>query len=159
MENSTEQMLPKEKTETGFDTFNNLIGCAMKHIERLKFKGMHEYGLSGTHTLCLRRLYESEKGMTRTELAHACQVDRAQITRVIGELLAKELVVEKGEGSIYRKKCILTPAGREITSEINALVAKIQFFVSGNIPQEELASFYKTLHVICEKLREAETLL
>ena len=159
MEQVTEQTLPKAGQETGFDVFNNLIGNAMKHIERLKSKGMNEYGLSGTHTLCLRRLYEAEKGLTRTELARACQVDRAQITRVIGELLSKGLVVEGTTGSVYRKKCILTPTGREITAEINDLVAKLQFFVSGNIPPEDLEIFYKTLHVICNNLKEAENLL
>ena len=159
MESFTTQPLSKKSCETGFDTFNNLIGCAMKHIDRLKSKGMNEYGLSGTHTLCLRRLYETEKGLTRTELAQACQVDRAQITRVIGELIAKELVVEDANGSIYRKKCILTPIGREITSEINDLVTKLTFFVSGNIPQEDLNHFYGTLQTICDNLKEAEKLL
>ena len=159
METSTDQRYLNDKSTTGFDTFSSLMGGAMKHLERLKLKGMNEYGLSGTHTICLRRLYESENGLTRTELAQACQVDRAQITRVIGYLLSRELVTEKGEGSVYRKKCVLTPEGREITARINDLIAELQSFVSGNIPPEELEIFYKTLHVICDNLKEAEKLL
>lgn len=153
-----DQRVPSVGAETGFDVFHSLIVCAIKHIEKLKSKGMNEYGLSATHTLCMRRLFEAESGLTRTELAHACQVDRAQITRVIGELLSKELVAEVGSGSGYRKKCALTKKGREIAAEINDLVARLQFFVSGSIPPEELEIFYKTLRSICDNLKEAEML-
>lgn len=159
MNQSRGQEVPREAAETGFDVFHSLIVCAIKHIERLKSKGMNEYGLSATHTLCMRRLFEAESGLTRTELAHACQVDRAQITRVIGELLSKELVEEVGQGSGYRKKCQLTPKGKEIAAEINDLVARIQCFVSGGIPPEDLAVFYRTLRAICDNLKEAEKLL
>ena len=145
--------------ETGFEAFNGLIGNAMKSLEKLKSKGMEEYGLSGTYTLCLRRLYATPEGMTRTQLAHTCGVDRAQITRVIGELIAKGLVLESDGTSNYRKKCLLTDKGREVTAEINALVTRVNDFVSGEIPKERLAIFYETLLQICENLKEAEKIL
>lgn len=145
-----------ESSQTGFEAFSGLIGNATKSLERLKARGMGEYGLSGTYTLCLRQLYENESGLTRTNLAQRCGVDRAQITRVISELIAKELVVELGSGSNYRKKCILTEKGRTVTAEVNELVQKIQDFVSGDIPKERLAIFYEILAQICENLRRAE---
>ena len=145
--------------QTGFESFNGLVGNAMKSLEKLKSKGMEEYGLSGTYTLCLRQLYATPEGMTRTQLAHMCGVDRAQITRVIGELIAKELVLESEGASNYRKKCVLTEKGREVTAEINTLVARINRFVSGDIPQERLEIFYETLNEICENLKKAEEIL
>lgn len=120
---------------------------------------MGEHGLSGTYTLCLRQLYTFPDGMTRTQLARHCGVDRAQITRVIGELIQKELVLELENGSNYRKKCILSDKGREVTAEINALVTKINTFVSGSIPKDRLDLFYETLHEICENLKKAEEML
>ena len=120
---------------------------------------MGEYGLSGTYTLCLRQLYASPEGITRTQLAHRCGVDRAQITRVIGELIEKELVEELGNGANYRKKCILSDKGRALTADINALVTKINTFVSGNISKERLELFYETLNEICENLKKAEEIL
>lgn len=143
----------------GFETFNGMIGSAMKSIEKIKNRGMSEYGLTGTHTICMRRLFEEPAGLTRTQLANRCGVDRAQITRVIGELLSKEYVIEIGEGSHYRKKCVLTEKGREITNEINDLVDRVLFHVSGQIPQERLAVFYETLYEICENLKSAEDML
>ena len=150
---------PEKPVETGFETFHSLIGSANKSLDRIKSRGMDEYGLSGTYTMCLRQLYAEPHGLTRTELAQRCYVDRAQITRVIGELLKKELVLEIGSGSNYRKRCVLTEKGREVTDQINGLVGKIQHFVSGDIPPERLAIFYETLYEICERLRQAEDLM
>ncbi len=145
--------------ETGFDAFNGLLGNTMKNLERLKTKGMGDYGLSGTHTLCLRQLYEIPSGLTRTELAKLCGVDRAQITRVIGDLLQKGLAKEMGSGSNYRKKCTLTAEGRQIAADINDRVQRIVQFVSGGIEEERLESFYRTLAEICENLERAEKYL
>ena len=145
--------------KTGFEAFHSSIGSAMKSLEKIKAKGMDDYGLSGTYTMCLRQLYGKPEGMTRTELAQHCCVDRAQITRVIGELLAKELVLEVGSGSNYRKRCVLTEHGRAVTAEINDLVDRILAFVSGDISQERLTIFYETLNEICEKLKLAEEML
>ena len=150
--------IPDAGNSGGFETFSSMLSAATKSLERLKSKGMEEFGLSGTHTLCLRQLYDSPDGLTRTELATRLAVDRAQITRVIGELLEKGFVEERG-GSGYRKKCSLTEKGRSATSEINSIVERINRFVSGDIPQERLLSFYETLGEICENLKKAEELL
>ena len=115
--------------------------------------------MTGTHTICMRRLYDSPEGLTRIELASCCAVDRAQITRVIGELLAKEFVIEIGGGAHYRKRCVLTERGREVTAEINDAVERVHRYVSGRIPKEQLSVFYETLAEICERLRSAEEML
>ena len=151
----SERTLPK----TGFEAFNGMICYAVKHLERLKAEGMSEYGLSGTHTLCMRQLFVAPEGLTRTELAQSCGVDRAQITRVIGELLAKGFVEEIGGTSNYRKKCALTEKGKAVTADINDRVERISRFVRGEIPPERLAVFYETLGEICDNLEKAEQYL
>ena len=145
--------------QSGFEAFSTMTGNALKSIEKIKNRGMSDFGLSGTHTICMRRLFETPEGLTRTELARRCGVDRAQITRVIGELLAKDYVREIGEGSHYRKKCVLTERGFAVTEEINGLVERVLAHVSGNIPKERLAVFYQTLEEICENLKSAEDML
>lgn len=143
----------------GFEAFSGMLGTAVKNLEKLKSRGMEEYGLSGTHTLCLRQLFDSPDGLTRTQLSHKLGVDRAQITRVIGELLTKGFVAETEGASNYRKRCYLTHKGKEITAEINGTVRRINDFVSGDIPEERLAIFYQTLGEICNNLIKAEELL
>ena len=147
------------RSETGFEAFSALLGATMKSLEHLKAKGMGEYGLSGMHTLCLQKLYEVPEGLTRTELSRRCGVDRAQITRVIGELLVKDVVFEVGGASNYRKKCVLTEEGRKIAAEIDVLIKRINSFVSGDIAPDRLAIFYETLNEICQNLKKAEKLL
>ena len=155
MQNST-----SEGTQTtGFEAFNTLLGSASKSLDRLKSKGMEKYGLSGTHTLCMRRMYDYPDGLTRTELSRLLSVDRAQVTRIIGELLAEGLVEENGGSSYYRRKCMLTEKGKEMTADVNARVNKILKFVSGDIEPERLDMFYVILNEICENLKKAEKLL
>ena len=149
-------IMPQQYRETGFNSFSALVSSANKSLERLKAKHMEKFGLSGTHTLCIRYLYDSPKGLTRTELANRLAIDRAQVTRIIGELLYEELVVEGTGKSSYRKKCILTDKGKEIAVEINGIVSTINQFVSGNIPKERLDAFYETLSEICENLKKAD---
>ena len=151
--------IPHGEYSGGFETFSSMLGAATKSLEKLKSKGMEDFGLSGTHTLCLRQLYDFPAGLTRTELSTKLSVDRAQITRVIGELLDKGFVTESGSGSGYRKKCSLTDKGLAATAEINEKVIMINHFVSGDIPPERLRDFYKTLDEICENLKRAEELL
>ena len=159
MDSSNQRNTKQAQPKTGFEAFNGMICYAVKHMERLKAEGMSEYGLSGTHTLCMRQLFQASEGLTRTELAQSCGVDRAQITRVIGELLAKGFVEERGGASNYRKKCALTEKGKEVTADINDRVERIIRFVSGSIPPERLAIFYETLGEICDNLEKAEQYL
>ncbi len=150
--------MPQKCQETGFDSFSTLVSSALKSLERLKSRYMERFGLSGTHTLCIRQLFEAPNGLTRTELANRLSIDRAQVTRIIGELLSEELVVEGKGTSSYRKKCILTDKGKEIAAEINGIVSSINQFVSGDIPKESLTVFYETLYAICENLKKAASL-
>ena len=144
--------------ETGFNSFSTLISSALKSLEKLKSRYMEQFGLSGTHTLCIRQLNDSKEGLTRTELANRLSVDRAQVTRIIGELLAAGLVTESKGNSSYRKKCMLTEKGKEVAIEVNRIVAKINQFVSGDISEDRLISFYDTLIEICDNLKKAELL-
>ena len=147
---------PDRSYPTGFETFSNLLNNTTKSLDKLKTKGMEEYGLSGTHTLCLRQLYDCPEGLTRTELSSRLCVDRAQMTRVIAQLLEKGFVDQTEHSSIYRRKCVLTEKGRNATTEINQLVEKINRFVSGDIPEERLQIFYETFWEISENLKRSE---
>ena len=154
----SEQISDKEYP-TGFETFSNLLNTTTKSLDKLKSKGMEEYGLSGTHTLCMRQLYDFPDGLTRAELSQRLGVDRAQMTRVISQLIDKGFVVQTEHSSVYRRKCVLTEKGVSATAEINQLVAKINEFVSGDIPPERLQIFYETFSAICENLKKSEEFL
>ncbi len=140
-----------------FDEFYHLTYGALKSIQKLKIMGMSPYELTGTHTMCLRHLYNSPDGLTRTGLTRLCDIDKAQVSRIINELCAKGYVIETENDNInYRKILRLTPMGKDTAEEINRLVLKINNYVSGDIPEDKMNNFYDTLTTICQKLKEAE---
>ncbi len=139
-----------------FEDFSNLICAALKSLQKIKNHGMEPYGLGSTHTLCLKRLDSSPEGLTRKELAEACEIDKAQISRLIGELSEKGFVYEESGGRGYRKKIFLTESGKIIAAEIDRKIRKVLKYVSGDIPPEHIAVMYTTLETICKNLRRAE---
>ena len=107
--------------------------------------------------MCLRHLYSNPDGLTRTKLVRLCDIDKAQVSRIINELCAKGYATEtESENLNYRKRLKLTPLGKATTEEVNRLVLDINGFVSSDIPEEHLEVFYRTFDIICERLRQAE---
>ena len=143
--------------EDRFDRFYSTLGCALKSIQKLKTKYMLPYGLSSAHTMCLRHLYASPEGLTRTKIVRLCDIDKAQVSRVINELCAKGYVIEtENENINYRKRLKLSPLGREIAEQVNKLIADINAYVSADIEPEEIEIFYRVFEKLCERLKESE---
>lgn len=136
------------------EAFTTLVTNASRSITKIKHRGMEGYGLGSTHTVCLRKLYAASEGLTRTQLANVCELDKAQISRIIGELSDKGYVVSPQSG--YKCRIRLSDSGRRVTEEINKLVLDINGFVSGEIPQEDIEAFYRVFTRICEGLKMAE---
>ena len=146
--------------EDRFDKFYSMTCCALKSIQKLKSKYMLTYGLSSAHTMCLRHLNAAPEGLTRTRLAKLCDIDKAQVSRIVNELCSKGYLTEPDSENInYRKRLKLTALGKDTAEEINQRVTEIQSFVSKDIPLEELSAFYSTLDLICNKLKQAEDTL
>ena len=129
---------------------------ASKSINKLKEKGMAPYGLSSVHTRCIRSLYDYPSGLTRTQIAKNCGVDKAQITRIIGELYEKEYITENSVKAGYKNKIELTEKGRAVAVQINEIILNINNFVSGDIPEEKIKIFYEVFEKICANLKNAE---
>ncbi len=139
-----------------FSDFSNLLYSATKSLHRLKTRAMDGYGLSSAHPFCLRALQMKPEGMTRTQLATACSVDKAQISRIVSELVERGYVSEASKGAGYRKKIILTDRGRQIACEIDDKVNRVLTYVSGEIPPDDIEQMYCTMSRICENLKRAE---
>ena len=97
---------------------------------------------------------EQERGLPASELAALCGVDRALVSRVASELMGLGLIREAAPGPRrrYRGALELTQEGRETAEEMSAIVDEKLQRVSGDIPPEELAAFYRVLGTIVERL-------
>ena len=128
------------------DNFMTLIVSASRSITKLKSRYMAHYGLGSTHTICIRKLFFSNDGLTRTQLADQCELDKAE----------KGFVTEGKGGSNYKKKVVLTDMGKKTAREINDTVLTINSFVSEKISHEDINVFYSVFGEICENLKVAE---
>ena len=139
-----------------FREFSGLVSRAEKALQRVKTENVKDYGLRGVHVSCLLALHERPEGLTATELASVCGVDRAQISRVTAELRGLDLVCEASPGPRrrYRGALELTEEGRAAAAEMAGIVdVKLQR-VSGDIPPEELTVFYRVFGAIVERLEK-----
>ncbi len=139
-----------------FIRFSSLLNNAQKSLARIKFKKMDSYGLGSAHTLCMCIMRDFGEGITKTELASRCGVDKAQISRLVGNLLDKKYVALCTPQKSYRQRYVLTEEGKRIAGEIQHIAADINGYVSGDISEADLAIFYSTFEKICERLNCAE---
>ncbi len=137
-----------------FQEFSGLISRAEKALQRAKAENVRGYGLRSVHVSCLLVLHEHEEGLTATELASVCGVDRAQISRVVSELTAMGLICESAPGPRrrYRGALALTEEGHAAADEMSDIVDEKLQRVSGDIPKEDIAAFYRVLRTIVERL-------
>lgn len=143
-------------TKRGFDRFSSLINNVSKGLMKLKLSAMRNYGLGSAHTACMRILYNSKDGLTQNEISKRSEVDKAQTSRVLAELLEKNYVVSSETDKIYNKVYHLTPEGLSVAEDINRRVTEICEFVSGDISDEDMDSFYATLEKISSRILESE---
>ena len=139
-----------------FERFAQMLSNATKSLYRLKSRYMSNYGLSSTHTICLRKLYESRDGLTKSEISDTCGIDKAQTTRIMGELIAKNYVEDDSSKKTYNRKFFLTDAGRKMTEEINQTVEGVVEYVNLGIPREEIEQFYTVFEAINKRLKDSE---
>ena len=139
-----------------FREFSGLVSRAEKALQRVKTENVKDYGLRGVHVSCLLALHERPEGLTATELASVCGVDRAQISRVTAELRGLDLVCEASPGPRrrYRGALELTEEGRAAAAEMAGIVDEKLQRVSGDIPPEELTVFYRVFGAIVDRLEK-----
>ena len=139
-----------------FIKFSALLNSAEKSISRMKHKKMDSYGLDNAHTLCICVLAESDLGLTKTELAANCGVDKAQISRVVTALQKKNYVVADTQKKLYKQKYTLTDEGKKVADDLGSLILEINGYVSDAIPKDQIDVFYATFETICQNLVKAE---
>ncbi len=128
-----------------FDLFAARFGTVNKSLQKVIHREMDVYGLGSAHTICLRQLHKHADGLTQNELSKYCCVDKAQISRVINDLVAKDYV-EIGEGAkAYNRRFHLSENGADIAAKINGRIDALLEFVCSKLSEEEISGFFETL--------------
>ena len=142
-----------------FDAFVSGITSCYKYIQRIKSMEMTEFGLKGTHVMCLYYLRQNPAGLTASQLSGLCAEDKAAISRTVSELKSRGYITSLSEKA-YRAMLILTNAGQEVARKFDRLIEGWVSTGGDGLTDEERSDFYKSLSTIAENLRsriEAET--
>ena len=135
-----------------FDAFVSGITACYKYIQRIKSMEMTEFGLKGTHVMCLYYLRRNPAGLTAAQLCGLCAEDKAAISRTVSELRSRGYITTLSEKA-YRAMLTLTSAGQEIARKFDHLIEGWVTTGGDGLSDEERSDFYKVLSTIADNLR------
>ena len=135
-----------------FRSFVSGITTCYKYIQRIKSMEMTEFGLKGTHVMCLFFLHHTPEGLTAAQLCQLCAEDKAAISRTIATLKEKGYIVAGVKK--YRAPLTLTDAGVEIAKQMDGMIYQWVGFGGDGISEEDRDTFYRVLEHISGNLRE-----
>lgn len=122
-----------------------------RDLYKIKSKKMAEYGLRATHLMCMVQIFCHEDGLTPTEIARTCAIDKAFVSRITADLVDRNFIKfnEKyNDGRKYKQKFVLTDEGMSVMDQINEVVDNVIAKIHGQVSEKELKSFYKVLEVL-----------
>ncbi len=141
--------------ENRFELFSTKVARVVKSLQAIKSRKMAQYGLKGTTCLCLCQLLDSSGGLSATELAARGEIDKAQVSRCMSELIEKGLVLhEKREGRSYKQKYCLTVNGLAVAEDISTATVRVQALAEQGIDERDLALFYRVLDRLCDNFAD-----
>ena len=135
-----------------FEDFVSGVAVCYKYIQRIKNVEMTEFGLKGTHAMCIYFLHRHPEGLTAAQLCQLCAEDKAAISRTLAILQERDLI-SVGEKK-YRARLVLTEAGEKLGCRIDELIAHWVNCGGDGLTDEERAMFYSTLDKIASNLKE-----
>ena len=134
-----------------FTAFALNLANIERDLHKMKSKKMAEYGLRATHLMCMVQIFCHEDGLSPTELARTCAIDKAFVSRITADLIDRNFIKfnEKyNDGRKYRQKFVLTEEGMKVMAQIDEVVGKVIAKIYDQVSEEELKNFYKILEVL-----------
>ena len=135
-----------------FQTFVGGINCCYKYIQQIKSIEMAEFGLKGTHAMCLFFLNQHPQGLTAATLSQLCAEDKASVSRTVADLTARGYIA-KGSAKNYRAPLKLTAEGMEAAKQLDPLIDSWVLSGGDGLTEAEREVFYRSLSRIGENLR------
>ena len=134
-----------------FSAFVGGITECYKYIQRIKAAEMTEFGLKGTHVMCLFYLAQNPEGLTAAQLCALCQEDKAAISRTLSELAEKGFLLPQSKK--YRALLQLSPAGVQMAGQLDTLIAQWVGIGGDGLTDSQREAFYTALELISSNLQ------
>jgi len=135
--------------------FTGSVEDTYKIVQKIKTDHMRNFGFRGTDATLILMLGRHPKGLTATQLANKCKVDKAVVSRALKTLFEADAVQYTEDAKKnYRSPIILTESGQELFESVLVAVVDAVSAANKNVTDEELKQFYRTLHKLNHNLRE-----
>ena len=119
------------------------ISALNRAIQKIEREEMERHGHKGAYAQYLVVMIQYPEGVTASQLCELCDRDKAAVSRITAEMEKKGLVIR--DGSHYRTKLFLTPAGKEAAQFVcKRAVVAVQEAGKG-LSDEERQVFYAVL--------------
>ncbi len=137
-----------------FQTFERIL----KNIRRIAMPVMQAYGLRSVHVNCLLAFGSNPEGLSVTELARECMIDKSLASRVVKELHMGDYLcpIEAKSNKNYNKRYVLTKKSQTIILELDSLITSYVNEAGTNIPAEDRAIFYRVLAEFDRSIEQIE---
>ena len=122
-----------------------------KKISKIKSEKISRLGIKNTHFNCMMHIYAVADGLTPTEIARSCNVDKAFVSRISADLIKGDLICinEKfNDGRKYRNKYILTQKGISVICDVKSSVEEYFAELESKIGERAMNAFADTAALI-----------
>lgn len=139
-----------------FAQFTGAILTLYRYINKIKELEMAQWGLRGSHVMCLYYLGQYEEGLTAAQLTSLCKEDKAAISRTVAQLTQQQLIRRSPSdtGNSYRAALCLTDQGKMLVKTINQKIEDILACSSQGISDQQRETLYRSFQVILNNLEQ-----
>ena len=138
-----------------FESFVTGITICYKYVQKIKSFEMTEFGLKGTHAMCIVYLHRNPEGLTAAQLCTFCHEDKAAVSRTLSELedMGYTEYIDNDSKKKYRSLITLSEKGEEVAKKVEELIEQWVDLGGQGLSDDEREAFYYALGVISENLR------
>ena len=113
-----------------------------------------EFNLTGSSVNCLFYLHLNPQGLTVSELAAACEEDKAAVSRNVNHMVRLGYAFfDEKFGKKYRAKVSLTEAGMAVARKLDRCINEAVEYGGQSMTEEERSIFYRCFNGVFTNLR------
>ena len=138
-----------------FERFAFTISEIHRCIQRIERSEMARRGLKGAYAQYLVAILRHPEGMTVAELCLTCEINKAAVSRAVGDMERQGLVQRRGSSNtVYRARLCLTETGRETAAYVHEKAQAVVEAAGREFTDEERELLYTALGRVATRLRE-----
>ena len=136
-----------------FERFSFAISGIYRSIQKIERDEMERYGLKGGYAQYLVAMARHPQGLTSTQLCEICDLDKAAVSRSIGEMEERGLLERLAVNYAYRAKLRLTEKGLAAADYVSRRAQQAVAVAGSGLSEEERGVMYRALESIAAHLQ------